>query len=189
MKHAPAWLTAILERAPKWAGIRWGGGSDRKFGDDQRRHYPELRGAEAWSSKVEDERGPYCVVRNKMEVMGYEAQHIVALDIDVRTALIPSSSPGHYHLVFDRQVSWSVYTNLLRAMAEAGLVEWGYYDAAISRGETFLRLPWIKKGFEQGDAKAALSEWLDADDRPECLQTPEAVEAYLAEVDPPTLPF
>lgn len=72
--------------------------------------------------------------------------HRPVLDIDFPAELVPSSTPGHFHLYLDRFMSWERYEKLLTALAEAGVIEQGYADAAIRRGYSAVRLPWIKKG-------------------------------------------
>lgn len=71
--------------------------------------------------------------------------HMPILDIDVPISVIPSSTPGHSHLFIGVQMSWSVYSNLLEAMAEAGILEPGYVNASQARGFTAVRLPWVSK--------------------------------------------
>lgn len=76
--------------------------------------------------------------------------HRVVLDIDMEAALIPSSTPGHYHLILDHNIPWPKYIKLLAALADAGIIQKGYYAAAVTNGYTAIRPPWIKK-----DKKAA----------------------------------
>lgn len=189
MKTCPTWLLDHLERATKWAGINWERSSGERFADDQRRPQRDLRGAEVWGSTVREGKEAWTIENAgvQFEFGPYEPVHVIALDIDKQCALIPSSTPGHHHLVINHRLEWSRYKTLLHALAEAGVIEFGFYDAAVQREETFLRLPWVHKGSEQADAQRALAEWLDEDDRPEFMQTPEAVEAFLAEPD--VLPF
>ena len=71
--------------------------------------------------------------------------HAPAIDIDIPAYLIPSSTEGHSHLYFDVEVPWDKYANLLRALADAGIVERGYADASEANGFSVLRLPWVKK--------------------------------------------
>jgi hypothetical protein len=72
--------------------------------------------------------------------------HNVVLDLDLSATLLPSSTPGHFHLFIERPMTWETYLNLIDAMVAAGLVEPGYRDASATRGHTAVRLPWIKKG-------------------------------------------
>lgn len=71
--------------------------------------------------------------------------HRVVLDIDRECTVIPSTSPGHYHLYIDAVMPWEVYSRLLAVLAEAGVIEPGYNGASQERGYTRVRLPWIKK--------------------------------------------
>jgi hypothetical protein len=71
--------------------------------------------------------------------------HRPVLDIDFPAALIPSSTPGHFHLYLDKKLSTSQYMKLLDALAEAGIIEQGYASVSEARGYTSARLPWVKK--------------------------------------------
>lgn len=72
-------------------------------------------------------------------------KHKIVLDLDLPAKLIPSSTPDHYHLYIDRELDWQTYSELLAALAKAGLIEDGYAGASIARGYTAARLPWVKK--------------------------------------------
>lgn len=69
----------------------------------------------------------------------------VLLDIDMPAKLIPSSTPGHWHLYIDHTMETAAYLKLLIALAEAGIIEDGFLKGAQARGYTDLRLPWVKK--------------------------------------------
>lgn len=71
--------------------------------------------------------------------------HKVVLDIDFPAQLIPSSTPGHFHLLIDVEMAWGNYADMLEAMRDAGILEEGYVSASIARGFTAVRLPWVKK--------------------------------------------
>lgn len=71
--------------------------------------------------------------------------HSVVLDIDMEAELVPSSTPGHYHLYIDHAMTWDQYTRIIAAMTDAGIVQPGYYAASVARGFTAVRLPWIRK--------------------------------------------
>jgi hypothetical protein len=85
--------------------------------------------ADVVSSELEDEPG----------------KHTVMLDLDVPSALIPSSTPGHYHLYIDVKMSWWRYRALLKQLSSAGIIEKGYYEASLRRKATHLRPPWVRK--------------------------------------------
>jgi len=185
MEAAPPWLQRTLEDATKWAGIEWSRDSQdppKPMGQDGRREVSDLRGAEAVGSCVQ------AAIPEHDDKWGYhhpaeEALHVVMLDIDHNAILIPSSTPGHHHLIVGIHMPWTDYRDLLETAAEVGLIQRGYADASLARGESFLRLPWIRKNMEKQDAQFALAEWLDADDRPAELQTPEALAEWLAQDD------
>ena len=83
--------------------------------------------------------------------------HAPVIDLDFPCELIPSSTPGHFHLVIDKKLSWAKYSKLLDALADAGLVEEGYANASLQRGYTSIRLPWVKRQ-KPRESKLALSE-------------------------------
>lgn len=76
---------------------------------------------------------------------GGKGVHRVVLDIDHDAALIPSSTPGHYHLIIDVALGWPDYKELLTALAKAKVIEAGYASASIAKGYTAIRPPWVKK--------------------------------------------
>lgn len=73
------------------------------------------------------------------------ATHRPVLDIDFPAALVPSSTPGRFHLYLDIEIKDADYWPMLEALAAAGVLEPGYVRACQSRGYTSVRLPWIKK--------------------------------------------
>lgn len=78
-------------------------------------------------------------------VEGSVTRHKPVIDLDLPARLVPSSTPGHYHLYIDAEVSWEAYARLLKAFVEAGLVEKGYLGASLSRGFSSVRPPWVRK--------------------------------------------
>lgn len=87
------------------------------------------------------EIGPDGVARHKSAA----GLHILALDVDHRCHLIPSSTNGHWHLVIDHAMPWHRYRRVLKALTRAGILQPGYYSACVRRRASFLRLPWAKK--------------------------------------------
>lgn len=75
--------------------------------------------------------------------------HSIMLDIDAECELIPSRTPGHYHLYIDKELSWKAYLKLLDALVEAGIVEKGWVEAARKSGATVLRLPPVEYEFQK----------------------------------------
>lgn len=81
------------------------------------------------------------------QLRDYPDQHLIVLDVDVPAVLIPSSTPGHNHLVIapNQSLSWDRYEGLLFELMYCGVIEEGYYRASKDRRATCVRLPWIKK--------------------------------------------
>ena len=72
---------------------------------------------------------------------GTQELHMPVIDIDFEAALIPSATPGHFHLYLDTPLPWANYEKLLRVLGEIGIIEPGYMDASIARKQTFVRPP------------------------------------------------
>lgn len=71
--------------------------------------------------------------------------HIPVLDLDLEAKLIPSSTPGHWHLYIDKELKWDAYLKLLEALKETGIIQEGFYAGAKERGYSSVRLPHISK--------------------------------------------
>lgn len=102
------------------------------------------------------------LITSKTERYPYGVEyHRPVLDIDFPAELIPSSTPGHYHLYLDKQIPKASYMQLLRDLARAGIIQQGFADSAIERGASSARLPWIKKddwAANQGDPDASVEK-------------------------------
>lgn len=72
--------------------------------------------------------------------------HRPVLDLDLACELVPSSTPGHYHLYINKSMTWAKYRRLLEVLAEVGIIEPGYAKASIARGFSAVRLPGVVKG-------------------------------------------
>jgi hypothetical protein len=72
---------------------------------------------------------------------GSSGLHAPTLDLDMEASLIPSSTPGRYHLYIDHPLTWRKYKRLLRALARSGIIEKGFVRASIKRKRTQLRTP------------------------------------------------
>lgn len=77
--------------------------------------------------------------------------HKPVLDLDLPAKLLPSSTPGHFHLLIDKEMTWETYARLLDALVDAGVVEPGFVNASRARGYTAVRLPWVHKNSNDGD--------------------------------------
>lgn len=84
------------------------------------------------------------------ETIGYKAEVWMKDGIlQVRTkndlALVPSSTPGHHHLILDANLPWPVYKKLLNMLSLCGVIEFGYAQASMRKGYSAIRPPWVKK--------------------------------------------
>ena len=80
----------------------------------------------------------------RMEVVSVQ-KHAVVMDLDHEAFLIPSSTPGHYHLYVDLGVPEDDWFDFLDAAAKINLVSAGYAEVSRKRGHSDVRLPWISK--------------------------------------------
>lgn len=78
-------------------------------------------------------------------VEGLDAQHVVALDIDLPMRVVPSTHPGRGHLWINKVLPWSDVTKLLRVLVEVGIVAASYEEHSLRRGYTCLRPAFIDK--------------------------------------------
>jgi hypothetical protein len=71
--------------------------------------------------------------------------HAPVLDIDFGAQLVPSSTPGHFHLYFEKAMTWDNYCGLLKALGDVGILEAGYVKASLRRGYSSVRKPGVYK--------------------------------------------
>lgn len=85
------------------------------------------------------------------------SMHLPVLDLDFQCDLVPSSTPGRYHLYLGKALTWEQYLKLLEVLVEVGLYNKGYLVRAKERGCTLVRTPWTLKvpGRSLGDAESA----------------------------------
>ncbi|QNN99734.1 hypothetical protein PBI_ROPE_75 [Mycobacterium phage Rope] len=74
-----------------------------------------------------------------------EGKHRVLLDLDCPHVYVPSSTPGHGHLIIDVPQDWNTYKRLLQLLGDMGILQYGYVDASFKREETWLRAPGVPK--------------------------------------------
>lgn len=76
-----------------------------------------------------------------------DGKHALVLDLDHPSWLLASSTPGHYHLIVDVPggITAKKYFRLLRALADAGVIEEPFARLSARRGASYIRLPWVKK--------------------------------------------
>ena len=69
--------------------------------------------------------------------------HRPAIDLDMEAHLVPSRTPGHYHLYLDNTMYHEDYVALIEALVIAGIVNKGVIARLEKDGATFLRLPGV----------------------------------------------
>jgi hypothetical protein len=78
-------------------------------------------------------------------------KHAPVIDIDVPISVYPSSQLGHNHLYIDKEITWSQYARILKALAAAGIVEDGYLKVSLAKGYSSVRpIGTIKPGSPRG---------------------------------------
>lgn len=140
VRRLPTPVQTALAQATIWRNVDWNRGTSHdetgEFVKDQRWVVEDPALGEAISSLIRSPRNP-------------DKDHFVLIDLDVNAAIIPSSTSGHGHLYIDHPVSWEHMERLLEVLVDMGIVEKGYLEASRTRRQTFLRLPWVKKGRER----------------------------------------
>lgn len=67
--------------------------------------------------------------------------HYPVLDIDFQAYLLPSKTPGHFHLYLEKAVPHDAYMALMKALADAQIIQRGYYEASKNQKQSFVRPP------------------------------------------------
>jgi hypothetical protein len=71
--------------------------------------------------------------------------HMPVIDCDFGIQAVASTTPGHYHLYIDQELTWDQYKALLDGFLKAGLIQDGWYRNAMKDKRSYVRLPHIKK--------------------------------------------
>ena len=123
----PLWAKLVTHKVLKWSD--------------------EYALSEEWQTQVQDVTVSDVATSITKDSTYGQPRHMVLLDIDYEAQLIPSSTPGHYHLYLDVPggIEHEKYMRLLRALSDAKVIEPGFAQSAISRGFSSLRLPWKSK--------------------------------------------
>jgi hypothetical protein len=77
--------------------------------------------------------------------LGELSWHMPVIDLDFDAHLEPSSTEGHFHLYLNRMMTWDRYAAFLKALYEARIIEQGFYEMSIARGQSYVRYPGVKK--------------------------------------------
>lgn len=130
-------LLSVLDAVPNWVRANL----LKKNDDMQADNYSETITAD---HDVDHPSKANLITSKAAEIDGIQ-YHYPILDIDYEAKLIPSTSPGHYHLYLDKAVTWESYNRLLTALAECGIIQAGFANASKQRGYSAVRLPHVKK--------------------------------------------
>jgi hypothetical protein len=118
-----------LNRAKLYNVTEWGEDSAVSFPSSIQQPVNTLAEANVFSSELKNRPG----------------YHAVQFDLDLDAVLVPSSTPGHHHLLIDHVLPWGMFAVLLDALAVSGVVQRGYVESAMKRQGAMLRLPWVRK--------------------------------------------
>lgn len=105
-------------------------------------HQPHLDGGEGLS---DTEIAPDPAAANLIGSLCTNGRHAPVLDLDFPAQLVASSTPGHFHLYLDTQLTTEQYFKLLDVLAEVGILEAGFVDASKYRGASMVRKPGVLK--------------------------------------------
>lgn len=86
-----------------------------------------------------------------------QGTHRPVLDLDaVGAALVPSTTPGNFHLYLDKiELSWREYKRFLKACERAGLITPGYLQHSLKREQTLVRRPGLRKTLAELQRKSS----------------------------------
>jgi hypothetical protein len=120
-------------------------------------------GTDPYEEREKERRVCLASEANLISSLTASGLHAPVLDIDFEAQLVPSRTPGHYHLYLDKPIPWRRYKKLLRALMKAGIIEKGYYGASVARRMTFVRWDywdWVRRGTDvKAAAVADLIQW------------------------------
>lgn len=103
--------------------------------------------------RVPSEHGYATLVSSKLP----NGNHKPVIDLDLPCTLAESSTPGHYHLFIDKEMSFGQFLNILQAMTDAGVVQPGFNRFTREREQAFVRYPGVTKATEKYMTDEALA--------------------------------
>lgn len=106
--------------------------------------------------RVESEHGYATLVSSKLP----NGNHMPVIDLDLPCTLVPSSTPGHFHLYVNQEMSFGQFLNMLQMMTDAGVVQPGFNRFTRERGQAFVRYPGVTRDNEKfmTDERLAMGE-------------------------------
>jgi hypothetical protein len=107
-------------------------------------HVDELKGSD--EPDIAEVRDPCGLDEaNLVGSLCTDGKHRAVLDIDFPAMLVPSSTPGHFHLYLELPMETETYLRFVDMLAEFGVVSKFYAKVGRMRSQTFCRLPWVRK--------------------------------------------
>lgn len=104
-------------------------------------HFMDETTSDEGTASMETVRRP-----NVVSSLCSNGMHSPVLDIDFAAQLIPSSTPGHFHLYLDGiEIEWEKYRQVLQTLGAAKILGAGYVYHSIQRGFSVVRLPHDRK--------------------------------------------
>ena len=91
--------------------------------------------------RVKSEHGYATLVGSKLE----NGNHMPVIDLDLPCMLVESSTPGHFHLYINKEMSYGQMLTVIQAMTDAVIVQPGFNKFTRLRGEAFVRYPGVTK--------------------------------------------
>lgn len=91
--------------------------------------------------RVKSEHGYATLVGSKLP----NGNHMPVIDLDLPCTLVPSSTPGHFHLYINKEMSFGEFLSMLQAMTDTGVVQPGFNRFTRERGQAFVRYPGYTK--------------------------------------------
>lgn len=143
-------LRALLGKLTAFRVTTWGPDSS-KPSDADRFVAANLNDAHVTSSLLREQPGIVAVGNDPWGFVDVGPRHQIVVDVDFPAHLVESSTPGHHHLYVEIPggIPQSAYFDWLKASEKIGLLEPGYVSAALSRGHSDVRLPWVTKDDEE----------------------------------------
>lgn len=99
--------------------------------------------------------------RKKANLVGSlcpDGMHMPAIDIDMPCSLVPSTTPGHFHLYIDKPMTFMEYKKFVKAFIDAGIVEPNVMKYMELNGMTTLRPKGVKKAPRAGSSADPIRE-------------------------------
>lgn len=123
--------------------------------------HPAVNG-DAPAAYIADLQNRHVANSNIITSIAHDGFHYPVLNIDCPVTVVPSTIPGHSHVLIDHPVSRNQYFEMLQSLANVGIVNGNWLHEAQQLGASWVRLPWVHHG-DRVDPNAFLP-FFDEDD-------------------------